>query len=148
MNAFIELYEIEISAIKAQIETKLGFMPTSSLPEDIQAEVYAHGWGRPDLIPSWEEELLNPQLTYVNCFDGREYPIKRAWIEARQDELRRFIEHQTGRRQIPLSLDRELDRLIQLQLDYEEDCWEDCWDEIGLPDDDPTDVPDEWFERG
>lgn len=152
MNVFFEINATEITNLKARITSELGFTPKSDLPEDIQAEVYAHGWGHPDLIPSWKEELANPQLTYVNCFDGKEYPIKEKKIAERQDELRRMIERHEGRKQIPLSLDRELDKLIQLQYDWEEEnFWEDEEDiverKIGLPDS-PNDVPDEWYERG
>lgn len=152
MNTFIDMYASEISAIKVLIEAQLNFTPKSDLPEDIQAEVYAHNWGRPDLIPSWKEELAHPQSTYVSCFDGREYPIKAKRVEARKNELLRLIERHEGRKQIPLSLDRELDKLIQLQYDWEEGTdWLDDEDvitrRIGLPDS-PDDTPDEWFERG
>ena len=152
MKEFISLYENEIRTIKALIKSELGFMPKSDLPEDIQEEIYDLGWGRPDLIPGWMEELANPRTTYRNPLTGNESPIDPEWIEARKTELRGFIEYNSGRKQIPLELDKKLDWLIGQQID-----WEECspyYDEeelvamrIGLPDD-PTDVPDWWFERG
>lgn len=152
MNEFVSMYKNEIDTIKTLIKRELGFMPKSNLPEDILEEVYSHGYGHPDLIPAWEEELANPRTTYQNPFSGGECPIDPEWIEARKVELRGFIKYNRNRRQIPHDLNKKLDWLIGRQIEWEESS--PYYDEedlismrVGLQDTE-DDTPDWWFERG
>lgn len=150
---FIDEYSVEIDRLKALIKTELGFTPKSELPEDIDDEVTAHGWGYPDLVPKWEAELAEPHPEMVeNPFvlfskDDSGLVPNDYWFKERKPYLENLVKSNKGKKQIPEKVEKALHRMIQEQYDY----WENfelseedrIYLQIGYPDS-PT-VSDEAY---
>jgi len=143
---FTDVFAQEIKQAKEKTQALLGFIPKGTLPTECLDDIFSRGYGHPEMIPEWKEEIANPRTEYKSPFLGvcRYSP---EMVQMRTEELKGYISYNEGLKQIPKEIEKMWERLICEEEDFNENL---LWDEderFGLPDDD-DDTPDWWFERG